>query len=142
MMKKIVYAISLATIVILMLTGCMTPRKLEWKPCSQPNTKWESEDGTITFYVDNNHQIFGTMNVGDELIDVYIAFGAERDTSMYIYPASAVDREKNVVYDWLKYGYWHCDFESESEFVATVRDFPFFEKGDKFIIHRVDEEKE
>ena len=141
-MKKIIYVIALATLVILTLTGCMTSQKHEWKPIRQPNTKWVSEDETIAFYVGNNLDIFGTINVDGELIDVYIAFGAERDTSMYIYPASAVDLEKNLLYDYLKYGYWSCDFKSESEFVATVRDFPFFEKGDEFIIHRVDEEEE
>lgn len=115
----------------------MTPQKLDWKPNNQPNTKWSSEDGTITFYVDNNYKAIGTMSIDGEKIEIYMVCGPERSQEMFIYPASVLEADQ--IDTSLRYGYWQCDFKSEAEFVATVKEFPFFEKDYKLRFYRIDE---
>lgn len=49
-MKKTLFCILLVA-VMLFLAACQNPLVYMRKPCNQPNTVWQSEDGCITFTV-------------------------------------------------------------------------------------------
>lgn len=49
-MKKALFCILLVA-VMLFLAACQNPLVYMRKPCNQPNTVWQSEDGRITFTV-------------------------------------------------------------------------------------------
>ena len=89
-MKKIA---SLTIIIILLssLSACMTPRKTQWKPCNQPNTKWESCNGDIVFYVDDYGVATGTICVDGSFIEVYIAEGPARSVEMELFPVNVLE---------------------------------------------------
>ncbi len=127
-MKRFIVLI-LALALILMFGGCMTPQEFNWKPCNQPNTEWISEDGSISFFVDENCKAVGTMKVNDEIHDIGLYNEPQRGVGMHIY----LSGELHVCEKWL------CKYESEKEFVAVIEETTFFEKGQKFKFYRLNE---
>lgn len=115
----------------------MLPFMTDWKLCSQPNTKWVSNDRTIELYVDGDSRVTGTMNVNGDLIEIYLTEGPLRSTEMHVYSKSVLEDEILSYED--KYEFWVCTYRSEKEFVATVKKTSFYKVGQQIIFHRVDD---
>lgn len=71
-MKKVICVVIYITVILLMFSGCQNPFNAERRPTGQINTKWVSEDGTISFYVDETANGIGTITVGDEIVNIYV----------------------------------------------------------------------
>lgn len=136
-MKKYISLIGVIMLIVITLNACMYPSKYKWKVCTQLNTKWVSEDGTIVFNVNDSYSATGTMNLNGEVVDVYMVEGPARSEEMHIYPISVLEKESIPEKD--KYEYWLCSYKSEKEFVATVKKTTFYEVGQKITFYRVDE---
>ena len=132
-MKKVLSIILVFTIIIL-FSACMHPGMMERKPFNKPNSKWQSEDGTVVFYVGENGRYTGTMCINGEIIEVYLC----HDTAlgMHIFPISVLEAE--AIDEAKKYEYWECLFISKEKFIATVKRTTFFEVGKKFTFHCVE----
>lgn len=136
-MKKKPRVICLVLLMMLSLTACMTPTKTKWKLVRQPNTKWVSEDGTITFYVDENCVATGTMLIDGEEIEILLREGPLRSVELGVYPIDYFEREDRSPED--KYEHWLCAYKSAKRFIATVKTTTYFEEGQKITFHRVDD---
>ena len=138
-MKKFFQILVVIMILLLVLNACMTPSKYKWKVNQQPNTKWVSEDGTISLYVkinDNSIQTTGTICTNGELIDIYMIEGPARSTEMHIYPIDVLKDESISSKD--KYEYWTCSYKSDEKFIATVKETTFFNVGDEITFLKTD----
>ena len=136
-MKKILSLISVVLLTLFFCTACMTPAKTEWKLCQQPNTKWLSEDGIITFCVDDSGKTTGTMQINGEEIEIYATEGPLNSTTLHIFPIAVLQDE--MISEEDKYEYWTCSYKSEERFIATVKTTTYFEEGQKITFHRVDD---
>lgn len=117
-----------------LLASCTNPITNEWKPIRQPNTSWESEDGSVSFYVDENHQIRGTIEKDETIVDIYVTFGLEMSSAMYIFPL-----DKETTGD--RYEYWDCSFSSKEKFVVIVKESTFFTPGQKIMFQKTGGQK-
>ena len=72
-MKKALLCILLVA-VMLFLAACQNPLVYMRKPCNQPNTVWQSEDGRITFTVGNKYDwsATGSIQLDGENVEFYL----------------------------------------------------------------------
>ena len=132
-MKKTIYMFCFLLVISIIFITCQNPTIIEKRPCSQANTKWVSEDKTIVFYVDDNYQATGTMNIENETVDFYMT--NDTGAGMHIFPLSVL--EEDIIDTEDKYEYWLCSFKNKRKFVATVKDTTYFEVGQEIIFYRV-----
>lgn len=131
-MKKVICVVIYITVILLMFSGCQNPFNAERRPTGQINTKWVSEDGTISFYVDEHYTATGTYIGDDKTINLYLV--CDYGTGMYVYPINWIGVRLDPKY---KYEFWLCDFKSKTQFVATVKETTFFEVGQEITFNRV-----
>ena len=111
-----------------------------WKICQQTNTTWESDDGTIHFYVEAEDRILsitGTMKVKEDVLEIEIVDGPETSTMLTIYQPSEEERTQGVCYER-----WSCSYKAEDKIVVKISDSVFDRKGEKIILYRIDDSKE
>ena len=89
-MKK-AYVFLIVIMIFSICSGCTLPPILDYniiykKPCGQPNTRWESEDGRISFTVDEKGRVTGCMSIDGEEIEISISYQPESGVAMIIYP--------------------------------------------------------
>lgn len=138
-LTKKINLIGLIISIMIMLDACAYPSAYKWKISNQLNTKWISEDGTIVFSVNDNHLVTGTIDVNGKVMEIYIVTEPEAGTGMHIYPISVLEYESKSEED--KYEYWICSYETEKEFIATVRKTTFYGVGQKITFHKVSQEE-
>ena len=132
---KLIFLSSLMAVLFL-LSGCQDPIGYLWRSTSQDHTRWNSDDGTICYSVDDAGRAIGTIVINNEIVDVYLVEDFGR--GMYIYPRSFYDSDKILDPD-AQYEYWECSLKSKKHFVATVVETTYFEVGQKIEFYRVDE---
>ena len=98
-------AMLLSAVIFLSFSGCNSLSQYLWSPLNFPGSTWESEDGTITFHVDEKDTvvyetyvtrvdgstipydekacIFGTILVNGEAHACYVEIG-EGDTMLFV----------------------------------------------------------
>lgn len=139
MIKKI-RIIGLMVLVMIVLIACSYPPAYEWKISSQTNTQWISEDETITFSVNDSRVITGVMEVDSKVVEIYIATEPQAGAGMHIYPINVIEFDSRSTED--RYEYWVCSYESEKEFVATVKKTTYYNVGQEIKFTRVDDIKQ
>ena len=160
--KKIL-CILLCFVVVVSMTGCPNPIHMRWVPEKFPGSVWSTEDGTITFWVEEEDVVrftgeddlpndrkqlltistnmFGKIKLGEEEYDFFI------DSAPYCYGMTFLSQampEYSEDYFRTIYEYslasWGVEYKSKKRFVATVEDSTIFEKGTEFEFFRVDTE--
>lgn len=133
-MAKRAKTIGLTIVIIIILNACSYSATYKWKISSQLNTQWVSDDKTITFNVNDNYLITGTMEINGEVIEVYVATEPQAGNGLHIFPINVINNERRSTED--EYEYWTCSYQSEKEFVATVKESSFYNVGEKIVFYR------
>ncbi len=133
-MKKTLFCILLVA-VMLFLAACQNPLVYMRKPCNQPNTVWQSEDGRITFTVGNKYDwsATGSIQLDGENVEFYLT--CTTGSGIVLYP---LEKATGIFYAEDQYEYWVCDYKSKRKFVATVRETTFFQPGEQIVFYRVE----
>lgn len=119
-------------VLLIMLSGCdevifkFYKPYLGKRPIDQPGSSWSSQEGTITFTVDEDSIGRGKMTVSGEEIEMCFITGL--GVSIEI---SSPDM-KTIYEKWLG------DFKNDKSFVATVNKSTYFEEGMEITFNRVD----
>lgn len=131
-MKK--YLALLLVLLLFILSSCRNPIIMKREARSQPNTEWLSDNGKISFSVDDAHQIYGYIEIDDgEKVKFY--FATDMAGNIRIYNA---DESDDGVISHASLEYWKCSYPSSKKFTATVEETTFFEVGQKIVFHRLD----
>ena len=131
------FVLSLALIFVLAFcSACQNPIVVERRPCSQPNTKWMSEDKKIVFTVDDNNRATGKMILDGETIEFYMT--NDMGSGMHLFPIKVL--KDSIIDTNDEYEYWLCSFKNKKKFIATVKETTYFDVGEKIVFHRMDEE--
>lgn len=135
-MKKFFLFVTSIVIITSMLTSCVFLKYwIGKRPCDQPNTNWATEDGTISFSIDENGNGTGKIVIDGETIDIDIGFGPA--TQIYISPLENVDGDHVYGYS---IEYWTGDSYRSDRFTATVEKTTYFEVGEKLTFYRIDDD--
>lgn len=130
-MKKIrlSFVFILTLILMFCLSACLKEIVVN-RPADQPYSKWISEDKAIYFETDKNGAGYGTLTVGDEVIDIHFATGCARVINIYIMED---DESGDLIESWTG------NFKKEDRFTATVtKKTTYYEMGEKIVFYRVD----
>jgi len=131
------FVLSLALIFVLAFcSACQNPIVVERRPCSQPNTKWMSEDKKIVFTVDDNNHAMGEMFLDGGTIGFYMT--NDMGSGMHLFDLSVIDTAVETTEN--EYEYWICSYKSKKEFIAIVKKTTYFDVGEKIVFHRMDGE--
>lgn len=105
------------------------------KPCNQPNTVWQSEDGRITFTVSDRAVggATGTIALDGENVRFYLTCTMGSEIFLY-----RLDKISDGLHAEDQYEYWVCDYKSKRKFIATVRETTFFQPGEQIVFYRVE----
>lgn len=120
-MKNNIFFCSLILFVLLFCSACQNPIIAERRPCSQPNTKWMSEDEIIEFTVNADNCATGKIILDGETIKFYMA--NDRGSGMYLFPIEVL--EDSIIDTNDEYEYGLCTYKSKKEFTATVKQTTF-----------------
>lgn len=136
---KKICASFLAFVLMLFISGCVPEKNLKNFPLDFVGSTWRTEGGEMEFTVDEAHQAVGTITTEDGVIEVVFSMSPIGD--MLIYPVARInntmsEEEKNNI-DFL--GWWYADYDTKDSFSVFVDKTTFFEHGDKFTFHRVDD---
>lgn len=134
-MKNNILIAVLSIFIILGLISCQNPTIVKKRPCSQPNTKWVSEDNTISFYVDENCVSTGQIDIDGEIVDFYLT--NDMGLGVHLFSLKVLDTNIETLED--EYEYWLCSFKSKKKFIATVKRTTYFHVGDKITFYKVNQ---
>ena len=130
MSKKILTIFLSILIIVTFCCGCTDVD--ENSPQFFPNTKWQSEDKSITIYIADDENGYGSININNQEIDVYFwFFNGHR---MLCYRSS--DYWKNATTPCLEN--WGMDC-SEGKFEVTIEETTYFWVGEKITFELVEE---
>lgn len=135
-MKKNIFLCPLLIFVLLFCSACQNPIIAERRPCSQPNTKWMSEDETIEFTVNADNRATGKMILDGGTIEFYMT--NDMGSGMHLFPIEVL--KDSIIDTNDEYEYWLCSFKNKKKFIATVKDTTYFDVGEKIVFHRIDED--
>lgn len=138
MKKKILITLSLILIVFITFFSINYKAYFGKRPCDQPGTTWKSDDGNITFSIDELGAGKGWININDESIAIAVSIGPA--TGLDIYPLSGVvqDEESRRILGDICLEHWLGTFKKDSEFIAEVKESTYYSMGDKIHFYRVD----
>ena len=114
--------------------------QIENSPERQFNTAWANSDNTIYFKILCNGDVNGFIKTEYGINDVNFVIGAQQG-EIIVYPLNVkVNNENNIItYNFSDRIEWWCaDFYSPDEFVVTVKESTYFDVGDTFVFHKVD----
>ena len=100
---KIVCALKALVIVYLISTlfsGCFYRYYFDKRPCDQPGSSWASEDGTITFSVDESGAGYGSMVISGESIPIHIGIGPACQIGIYYDETNEYGAYWNIIEEW------------------------------------------
>lgn len=127
-------------VLMLFISGCVPEKNAKNFPLNFVGSTWHTEGGEMEFAVDEDHHAVGTITTEDGVIEVVFSMSPIGD--MLIYPVTRIDNtmseeEKNNI-DFL--GWWYASYDTKDSFSVFVDKTTFFEYGDKFTFHSVDDE--
>ena len=132
-MRKTIITIFIMSI-LLVCCSCRNPTFIKRKPCNQPNTNWESENGLIKFSVNSNGNAVGKFEGNDEIVEFYLV--NDTGSGIHVFPINVLEKDIIDTNDQLEY--WLCSYKSKRKFIATVKETTYFEVGQKITFYRVD----
>ena len=141
-MKKNIY-LALSFVLGMLLAGCANPYLMRTCATCQKGTTWTSEDGRITFFVDENDSVtavcpvFGTIETEDGTIEVaifmdYLDF--DIGVSAADHPGLFDDDPLNPCEE-----VWRYSEAQTHSFVIEVVDGYYLKTGEIIQFYRVDE---
>ena len=116
-----------------MLAGCQSKDFGSNAPINFVGSVWKSENGIITFQIDENHRAIGTLLTAGGPVDVFIMMYGSSEFS--IFPIELKDAT-SIPFDSMIED-WGADFYATDEFSVYVRNSTYFSKGDTFIVRCV-----
>lgn len=148
-MKKRLLLIFLAFLLLVLLLSliscyrsCTTDLSID-----QPYTKWETEDGSFVFYVDGNHQSFGTIVNNGEEQNVWLYW--ERGGLLVISPIKRYDGkdfsfkwdgiESRIDDDGESWKYYYSVLWENDKIVIKRKEATKFGIGQKLVLRRTGE---
>ena len=122
-------ALSLIALFSLVLfTACNKAWDSTRNPNEQYNTKWISDDKSITFFVDNKGNETGTMICDNKVVNFQLC-SCLSEVSIY-----TLDQDGNKS----ECEFWLCSYKSKKKFVATVEKTTFFKVGQTITFQQVE----
>ena len=108
---------------------------MEYRPSSQENTMWQSEDGTILLYIDegNNGRVY--FKESDFLVQYY--YVSDRGYFADVYSWDAVENERLGLYPEEHYETWDYLKVKENTFTITVEKTTFLTVGDIITFYKI-----
>ena len=132
-MKKNIFLRILLPIIfislLLLLSSCLE-NEPDNRPGAHPDSKWISDDESISFTVNEYGEGIGTISVGDETFNIFFLTGTKR--------AIEIIRDNDIPWDRIEL--WRGDFRKPDEFTAKVIETTYFEPGMKIHFKRIDTE--
>lgn len=147
MRKRLIMAVLAAILILVSLGSCSRCSRAPELPCEQCWTKWESEDGRIVLYVDQNQSFFGTITHNGEKIDILISIPIPGE-HMWVKPILTYDGERfNMGWDQIidppEIEHWRYKYnpspEKNNKIVIMVEETTYFEVGQKIVMWRTEE---
>ncbi len=137
MIGSIVCVVTICVVVVMTLTigkihHTVTVNRA---PQYQLNTTWQSEDGSIVFYV-KNYKAVGTMIVNGQELNIYIQFNVKGGDGAEIYPARVLNEE--IIKKESMWEKCSCSYKSKNKFVITIEEGTYLEEGKRITFYRVD----
>lgn len=132
-MKRILGAV-ICVVCIFVMISCQKESDTSIHPCSQIDTRWRSEDESITLVVHSDRVRSGKMSVADGQT---IWFYLYTDGAADMWLCSSKTSDMHWITGEYIYEYWQCSCVSEREFVATVVDTTYFTEGQEIVFHRI-----
>lgn len=147
MKKRLVMAVLAAILILVSLGSCSRCSRAPDLPCEQLYTKWESEDGKIVLYVDEDPWFFGTIDAGEEKIDVCVSIPIPGEhmwvEPILTYDGEDINRGRNEIIDIPLVEHWMYKYNSSpgknNKIVITVEETTYFEVGQKIVLWRTGE---
>ena len=144
-MKRVLSQITLCAILFLAMSGlvaCDNPILESRVPQKFPGSRWESDDGSITFTCfqsdENRRFAIGQIVIEEEVINFEMKSTRGGWQHLYYYE----DGDGTISHPLTEqFEIWNCDYPSKKRFVATVVTTTYFEIDQKIVFHRVDEEQ-
>lgn len=133
MKKNIIRSSIVVFCLSFLLTGCHTKEFELNAPINYVGTMWKSENGIISFQIDENHRAIGTLLTSEGPVDVYIMMYGSCEFS--IFPIELKDAT-SIPFDSMIED-WGADFYATDEFSVYVRKSTYYSEGDTFIVRRV-----
>lgn len=138
-MNKRLLKFTLALLLIILLavlcTNCVKhtyKSYLGLRPCDNPGTQWASEDGDISFHINERTLGEGVMYNSGHSINICVIF--DMAVGIYVYDSANVS---DTAAEGPIYEIWEGNYTSDHSFVATVIKSTYFDVGDKIEFHRV-----
>lgn len=138
-MKKILCFITAFTIISIMISGCGLKLFAKNHPTTQPNTKWISEDGKISFCVDENGKATGKLIIDEKTIDIYVSMGSDDTYIRIVHLESVIRHPDYLELTEVPFEFWVGHFYNKDFFTATVKRTTYFNVGDEITFYRVDD---
>ena len=136
------HVLFLCLLLSLVLCGCPNPRVMEICATSQKGTAWQSEDGRVTFYVDDDAKgkavcpVFGTIETDEGVVDVAI-FMTYLTSDAEIIPADdPAAHDPNIGHAGLET--WVYSDVREDSFRISVEKGYYLETGEELTFHKVE----
>ena len=143
-MKRVLSQITLCAILFLAmssLVACDNPILESRVPQKFPGSRWESDDGSITFTCfqsdENIRFAIGQIVIEEEVINFEMKSSRGGWQHLYYYEDGDGTMSLPLAE---QFEIWHCNYTSKKRFVATVVTTTYFEIDQKIVFHRVDEE--
>lgn len=125
------------TIIFVLYSIFIYKHGLGKRPCDQPYSEWISEDGQITFSIDENGAGIGNLTIDEETMEIYIAIGPAAE--IHVYPLEVVE-DNRITEMYIEY--WIGDFWRDDKFTAKIVGTTYFNIGDKITFYRVNNDTE
>lgn len=136
MKKKILFISSLILVIFISFIFTNYKTYLGKRPCDQPGTVWKSDDGAITFSIDESGVGKGWIDIHGESVPIVVLIGPA--TGVDIYPLSSIvqNNETMEVFGNTCLEHWLGTFKKDSEFIAVVEDSTYYSIGDRIYFYR------
>ena len=128
-------------LIIISSLACDNPILESRVPQNFPGSRWESDDGSITFTCfqsdENIRFAIGQIVIEEEVINFEMIGAWGGWQHLYYYEDGDGTMSLPLAE---QFEIWHCNYTSKKRFVATVVTTTYFEIDQKIVFHRVDEE--
>ena len=104
----------------------------KWRPCSQPNSTWVSDDNNIIITIDSQQRGKGIIKIGDKKVEFIFTNGPGSGIDLYSMSAE----ERLGLNEEEHYEHWIGDFVNNNKFIVTVKETTFFTVGEKITFYK------
>ena len=108
--------------------------ELQNRPRNFPNTTWQTEDGKLTFTVDEQGRATGVIRIpeGEGVRSIPVIFDDAAHTTIRIAPLEAGERVGPYI------EIWEADYDDPDYFTAKPLKTEYFKKGKTLTVRRMD----